>query len=62
MLAKPPAEFKPLAWLGRAKRDLMALPQEVIDTFGFALHVAQTDKKHEKANHYTALDLQASWK
>ena len=49
MLAKPPAEFKPLAWLGSAKRDLMALPEEVIDTFGYALHVAQTGKKHEKA-------------
>ena len=49
MLAKPPAEFKPLAWLGSAKKDLMALPEEVIDTFGYALHVAQTGKKHEKA-------------
>lgn len=27
----------------------MALPEEVIDTFGYALHVAQTGKKHEKA-------------
>ena len=49
MSAKPAAEFKPLAWLGSAKRDLLALPEEVIDTFGYALHVAQTGKKHEKA-------------
>jgi phage-related protein len=42
-------ELKPLAWLGSAKRDLMALPEEVIDTFGYALHLAQTGKKHEQA-------------
>ena len=44
-----PAELKPLAWVGSAKRDLLALPEEVIDTFGYALYVAQTGKKHEKA-------------
>lgn len=49
MAAKPPAESKPLAWVGSVKRDLLALPEEVIDTFGYALHVAQTGKKHEKA-------------
>ena len=27
----------------------MALPKEVIDTFGYALHLAQTGKKHEQA-------------
>ena len=49
MAAKTPAGFKPLAWVGSAKRDLLALPEEVIDTFGYALYVAQTGKKHEKA-------------
>jgi phage-related protein len=49
MAAKLPAEFKPLAWVGSAKRELLALPEEVIDAFGYALHVAQTGKKHEKA-------------
>ena len=49
MAAKPPAELKPLAWVGSAKRDLLALPEEVIDTFGYALYVAQTGKRHEKA-------------
>ena len=49
MAAKPPAELKPLAWIGSAKRDLLALPEEVIDAFGYALYVAQTGKKHEKA-------------
>jgi phage-related protein len=49
MSAKFSPELKPLAWLGSAKRDLMALPEEVIDTFGYALHLAQTGKKHEQA-------------
>ena len=49
MAAKPPSELKPLAWVGSAKRDLLALPEEVIDAFGYALYVAQTGKKHEKA-------------
>jgi phage-related protein len=49
MAAKPPAELKPLAWVGSAKRDLLALPEEVIDAFGYALYVAQAGKRHEKA-------------
>jgi len=49
MAAKPPAELKPLAWVGSAKRDLLALPDEVIDAFGYALYVAQAGKRHEKA-------------
>ena len=49
MAAKPPAKLKPLAWVGSAKRALLALPEEVIDAFGYALHVAQTGRKHEKA-------------
>jgi phage-related protein len=49
MAAKPPAKLKLLAWVGSAKTDLLALPEEVIDAFGYALYVAQTGKKHEKA-------------
>jgi len=49
MAAKPPAELKALAWVGSAKRDLLALPEEVIDAFGYAPYVAQTGKRHEKA-------------
>jgi len=49
MAVKPPGEFKPLAWVGSAKKDLLALPDEVIDDFGYALHVAQTGRKHERA-------------
>lgn len=49
MPAKPSPEPRPLAWLASTKRDLMALPEEVIDTFGYALHLAQIGKKHEQA-------------
>ncbi len=49
MAAKPPADLKPLAWVGSATRDLLALPEEVIDAFGYARYVAQTGKKHERA-------------
>ena len=42
-------ELRPLVWLGNTKKDLGALPEEVIDTFGYALHLAQTGKKHEQA-------------
>ena len=41
--------LKPLVWLASAKRDLLALPHEVIDTFGYALHLAQIGKKHDQA-------------
>src|SRR5436190_21358632 len=49
MSSKSPPELKRLAWLASTKRDLMALPEEVIDTFGYALYLAQTGKKHEQA-------------
>ena len=40
---------KPLYWTGSTKKDLLALPDEVIDVFGFALLLAQTGRKHEQA-------------
>ena len=49
MSKESPPEPKPLVWLASTKKDLMALPEEVIDTFGYALHLAQTGKKHEHA-------------
>jgi phage-related protein len=42
-------EIRPLFWVGGAKRDLLAMPDEVQDVFGFALHLAQTGKKHDQA-------------
>lgn len=40
---------KSLVWVGSSKSDLMALPAGVIDTFGFALYLAQTGGKHPQA-------------
>jgi phage-related protein len=41
--------LKPLHWVGRSKRDLLSLPEPVVDFFGFALFLAQDGKKHEQA-------------
>lgn len=38
-----------LFWIASAKKDLMAMPDVVQDTFGFALYLAQSGKKHEQA-------------
>lgn len=40
---------KPLLWVGSAKKDLQAMPSDVQDTFGYALHLAQTGSKHAQA-------------
>ena len=42
-------QLKPLYWVGSSKRDLSALPDPVMDLFGFALYLAQTGGKHEQA-------------
>ena len=42
-------EPKPLRWVGSAKKDLQAMPAEVQDTFGYALHLAQSGGKHAQA-------------
>jgi phage-related protein len=41
--------LKPLHWVGSSKKDLLAMPSDVVDVFGFALHLAQSGKKHEQA-------------
>ena len=41
--------LKPLYWVGSSKKDLLLLPQEVVDVFGYALHLAQDGKKHVQA-------------
>ena len=40
---------KPLYWVGSSLADLRALPAEVKDVFGFALHLAQWGDKHPDA-------------
>ena len=44
-----PAQPKRLEWIGGSKKDLKALPEEVVDVFGYALHLAQTGSKHDQA-------------
>ena len=43
------AGIRPLYWVGSSKRDLLALPEDVVDVFGYALYLAQIGKKHEQA-------------
>jgi phage-related protein len=38
-----------LEWIGSSKKDLLALPGEVVDVFGYALHLAQTGARHSRA-------------
>jgi phage-related protein len=42
-------EVKPVYWVASARRDLKAMPTDVQDTFGFALHQAQAGRKHGQA-------------
>jgi phage-related protein len=48
MRSKPPLP-KPLIWMGSSKKDLRALPADVVDTFGYALYLAQSGSQHESA-------------
>ena len=41
--------IKPLRWVASSKKDLMAMPEAVQDIFGYALHLAQSGKKHPDA-------------
>ena len=42
-------QLKDLYWIGSARKELGALPDEVVDVFGYALHLAQSGKKHHQA-------------
>jgi phage-related protein len=41
--------IKPLRWIASSKKDLLAMPDEVQDTFGYALHLAQIGSKADAA-------------
>lgn len=45
----PLSQPRQLFWVGSSKRDLRALPARVMDTFGYALHLAQIGSRHEAA-------------
>lgn len=38
-----------IVWIASAKKDLLAMPAEVIDVFGYALHLAQIGSRHPQA-------------
>ena len=40
---------KPLTWVGSAKRDLDAMPEDVKDLFGHAIDLAQAGGEHQDA-------------
>jgi len=42
-------EDKGLDWCGSSKKDLMSMPGDVQQTFGFALGLAQNGKRYENA-------------
>ena len=40
---------KPLEWVASSKKDLLSMPPDVVDVFGYALHLAQHGGKHAQA-------------
>jgi phage-related protein len=42
-------DLRTLRWIGSAKKDLLAMPDEVQQTFGFALYYAQIGLLHPAA-------------
>jgi phage-related protein/predicted XRE-type DNA-binding protein len=48
-MVRTASPLKPLEWIGSSKRDLLALPGEVVDVFGYALYLAQSGGKHAQA-------------
>jgi phage-related protein len=48
-MAPASPEIKSVIWIGSSRRDLSAFPDEVKDSIGFALYVAQQGGKHADA-------------
>lgn len=46
---------KPIKWVGSAKRDLDAMPEDVKDVFGHAIDLAQAGGKHQDAKVMTGI-------
>ena len=49
MIEGQSSRLRPLEWIGGSKKDLMALPDEVVNVFGYALYLAQAGGKHAQA-------------
>ena len=39
--------MKELFWVGSSKKDLLKLPGEIVDSFGYGLYLAQEGERHE---------------
>jgi phage-related protein len=48
---------KPLEWVASSKKDLLAMPDPVIDVVGYALHLAQQGLKHNQAKALKGFEL-----
>lgn len=53
--------MKSLLWVASAKKDLKAMLEEVQDTFGYALHLAQTGKKFEQTKPLKGFVCETAW-
>jgi phage-related protein len=42
-------DMKPLFWVASSKKDLMKMPEQVIDLVGYALYLARSGLKHSQA-------------
>jgi len=40
---------RPVVWMGSSRKDLIALPPVVVDTFGYGIYLAQIGKRHENS-------------
>jgi phage-related protein len=49
MMVSASPSIKPVVWIGSAKAELSSFPEEVKDSIGFALYVAQQGGKHSDA-------------
>ncbi len=41
--------MKPLFWVGSAKKDLLEMPEGIVDVVGYALYLAQSGNKHPQS-------------
>ena len=48
----PQRHEKPLHWVGSAKKDLLALPDDVVDDFGYALGAVQMGATPPQTKHW----------
>jgi phage-related protein len=44
---------KPIVWMGSSKKDLLAMPEPVVNTFGYALGLAQNGLSYPDAKTLT---------